>query len=148
MPAGLSLYLVEVFSLGRCKGKSCALELKCLFPPCPPLLLPLEGRRCTSPQERRSVEIALTPWLTASARCFAALKAGCDKGEGSTELTGSSGFTVVKLLGEGGRRNVGEGAKKYIQGSLYYTSVQLQIALGTEQVVKDVEVWQGKFGVR
>lgn len=67
---------------------------------------------------------------------------------GSTELTGSSEFMVVKLLGEGGRRNMGEGAKKYIQGSLCYASVQLQIALDTEQVVKDVEVWQGKFGVR
>lgn len=97
---------------------------------------------------RGGTEAALAPQLTASARCFAALKASCSKGGRSTELASSSEFVVVTLQGEGGRRKVGEGAKKYIQGSSCDASMQLQIVLCTEQVTKDVEGWQGKFGVR
>lgn len=55
---------------------------------------------------------------------------------------------VVKLQCEEGKGKVDARAKKYIQRSLCYASVQLQIVLCTERVTKDVERWQGKFGVR
>lgn len=55
---------------------------------------------------------------------------------------------VVKLQGEERRGKVDARAKKYIQGSSCYASVQLQIVLCTERITKDAEGWQGKFGVR
>lgn len=53
---------------------------------------------------------------------------------------------VVKLQGEEGRGNVAARAKKYIQRSSSYASVQLQIVLCTERVTKDFgrearEIW-------
>lgn len=54
---------------------------------------------------------------------------------------------VVKLQCEEGRGKVDARAKKYIQGSSCYASVQLQIVLCTERVTKDVDGWQGKSGV-
>lgn len=143
----MCLYLVEVFSssaLGSARGRVVPWN-ECAFSLLVVLCVLREGAALPH-REKSCAEFA--PWLDASAHCFPDPKAGCSEEGRSPELTGSSELMVVKLQGEGGRGKVGARAKKYIQGSLCYASVQLQIVLCTERVTKDVEGWQGKFGVR
>lgn len=99
-------------------------------------------------RERGGAEVALAALFAASSHCFVSFKANCSKGSRSTELRGSSELVIVKLQSGVRRRKVSERAEKYVQGSLCYASVPLQIVLCTKQVTEDVEGWQGKFGVR
>lgn len=124
-------------------GEELRLGTNLLFP----CSLPFASRgKMGIPTEMGMVQFS--PWLDASARCFPAPKASCSEEGRSPELTSTSEIVAVKLEGEGGRGMVGARAKKYIQESSCYASVQLQIVLCTERITKDVEEWQGKSGVR
>lgn len=126
----MCLYLVEVFSssaLGSARGRVVPWN-ESAFSLLIALFVSREGAALPHREEWCGV--------CSLARCFCSLlpapKAGCSEEGRSLELTSSSELMVVKLQGEGGRGKVGARTKKYIQGSLGYASVQLQIVLCTE----------------
>lgn len=120
------------------------MELMCVFP----VLPPLRGRDCASLQlegRLRGCPCSLPlPFSMRPRSCQSRLQLGRKEQGEHRFLRGCDSQDA----GQRRERKVGEGAKKYIQRSPCYASVQLQIVLCTERVMEDVEGWQGKFGVR